>query len=100
VFQVVSTYQQQENSIYLSELDRITKAVVEECASSIEGALRRFRDKYHGSLHHAEGSGSKLYDGYKKLEWAFREKEQLQGLREKLQRNTERLSLLAGLAAR
>ncbi|KAK0743119.1 hypothetical protein B0T18DRAFT_175737 [Schizothecium vesticola] len=98
LLQVVSTYQQRENSIYLSELDRITKAVVEECASSIDGAVQRFGDKYHDNLQ-AEGSGSKLRDGYKKLEWAFREKERLQDLREKLQRSTQRLSLLVGLTA-
>jgi hypothetical protein len=98
LFQVVSTYQQRENSIYLIEIDRITKAVVEECASSIDGALQRFGDKYHDNLR-AEGSRSRLRDGYKKVEWAFREKELLQELREKLQRNTQRLSLLVGLAA-
>ncbi|KAK4442462.1 hypothetical protein QBC34DRAFT_313009 [Podospora aff. communis PSN243] len=98
LLEVVSIYQQRENSIYLSELDRITKAVVEECASSIDGALKRFQHRYHESLQ-LEGSGSKLRDGYKKLEWAFREKERLQDLREKLQRNTQRLSLLVGLTA-
>ena len=98
MFQVVSTYQQRESSIYLGELDRITKAVVDECASSIDEALQRFKNKYHDNLR-AEGSGSKLRDGYKKVEWSFREKERLHDLREKLQRNTQRLALLAGLTA-
>ncbi|KAK0631582.1 hypothetical protein B0T14DRAFT_467625 [Immersiella caudata] len=98
LLQVVSTYQQRESSIYLGELDRITKAVVSRCASSIDEALRRFQDKYHDNLR-AEWSGSKFRDGYKKLEWSFRDKERLHNLREKLQRNTQRLTLLTGLAA-
>lgn len=95
----MATYEQHGRSVYLTELDRATKTVVEECAALIEGALQHFGTRYHGSLQ-TEGSGNKCRDAYKKIEWALREKERLLELREKLQRNTERLTLLNGLAAR
>lgn len=95
----MATYEQHGDSVYLTELDNTTKAVVEECAALIEGALQHFSTRYHGSLK-AEIPGNKCRGVYKKLEWLFREKERLQELREKLHKNTERLTLLNGLAAR
>ncbi|KAG7287105.1 hypothetical protein NEMBOFW57_006610 [Staphylotrichum longicolle] len=96
---VAGSAKEYQDLLYLTELDRATKTVVEECAALIEGALQHFGTRYHGSLQ-TEGSGSKCRDAYKKIEWALREKERLLELREKLQRNTERLTLLNGLAAR
>jgi hypothetical protein len=97
--QVVATYEQQENSAYLSGLDRTAKTVIDECAGLIHGALQHFTLKYHGSAQPG-GSGSRWRDTYKKVEWSVREKERVQELREKLCRNTERLTLLNGLAVR
>ncbi|KAK4157476.1 hypothetical protein C8A00DRAFT_40188 [Chaetomidium leptoderma] len=99
LLQVVATYQERENSVYLTGLDNTTKAVVEQCASLIDAALHHFGTRYHGGLQ-PEGSGSKWRDAYKKIEWSVREKERLQELREMLRKNTERLTLLNGLAAR
>jgi len=75
------------NSVYLDELDRITKPVVIECSVLIDGVLQHFSGQYHKGLG-AEDSGSRIRDGYKKIEWTFREKERLEHLREKLRRNT------------
>ena len=55
------------NSVYLDELDRITKSVVIECSVLIDGALQHFSGRYHKGLG-AEDSGSRIRDGYKKIE--------------------------------
>jgi hypothetical protein len=47
-----------------------------------------------------EGSGKKIKDIYKRIEWSVREKERLKQLRDKLQEGVQRLSLLTTLAAR
>jgi hypothetical protein len=95
----VATYEAREPSAYLAGLDQATKAVVDECAGLIEQAIQHFGSRYHDSLR-AEGSGNKWRDACKKVEWAVREKERLLELREKLRRNTERLTLLNGLVMR
>ncbi|SPQ23306.1 da148293-8f97-42f1-93ff-fcc8079fafbe [Thermothielavioides terrestris] len=99
LLQVVATYEAREPSAYLAGLDQATKAVVDECAGLIEQAIQHFGSRYHDSLR-AEGSGNKWRDACKKVEWAVREKERLLELREKLRRNTERLTLLNGLVMR
>jgi hypothetical protein len=93
----VATYQEREYSIYLTGLDNTTKAVVQECAGLIEEALQQFGARYESSLQPG-GSGNKLRDAYKKVEWSVRERERLHDLREKLRKNTERLTMLNGLA--
>ncbi|RSL55315.1 hypothetical protein CEP53_007124 [Fusarium sp. AF-6] len=97
--QVVTTYEKHEPSPYLEGLDQTSKSVVDRTASLIQDALDHFQSRYKNSLH-LGGSGKKLKDVYKKLEWSTREKERIQCLREKLQESTQRLQLLTSLASR
>ncbi|KAI0134228.1 hypothetical protein BJ170DRAFT_609022 [Xylariales sp. AK1849] len=99
LMQVVATYQQHELTPYLDSIDIATKSVVDECATSIQETLDHVRPKYHASLR-AGGSGSKMRDTYRKIEWSIREKERMQHLRDRLRDGIERLSLLTMLAAR
>ncbi|WAO84146.1 Hypothetical protein NCS54_00135200 [Fusarium falciforme] len=97
--QVVATYEKHESSTYLADLDQASKSVVNKTASLIQDALDHFQSRYKSSLHPG-GSGKKLKDAYKKLEWSTREKERIRCLREKLQESVQRLQLLTSLAAR
>ncbi len=93
----MAAFQEHESSPFLSVLYSVSKSVVHECATSIQETLDRLQRRYHNSLE-ASGSGNKAKDIYKKLEWSLKEKDQLDGLREKLHKNAERLSLLVILA--
>lgn len=95
---VVATYQQHEFSPYLQGLDNVSKSVVNECGSLIQDTLDRFQLRYENSLS-IGGSGKKIKDIHKRIEWSLREKEKLQHLRAKLQYGVQRLSLLTNLAA-
>lgn len=97
--QVVETFERHESSTYLADLDRTSKSVVNQTASLIQDALDHFQSRYKNSLHPG-GSGKKLKDVYKKLEWSTRERERIRCLREKLQESVQRLQLLTSLAAR
>jgi len=97
--QVIATYQEREHSVYLAQLDSVTKSVVKECTGLIDGAIQHLTSRYGDSLRPG-GSGGKVRDAYKKAEWMLRDREWVQQLQEKLRRNTERLSFLNGLAAR
>ncbi|KAL1841536.1 hypothetical protein VTJ49DRAFT_6965 [Mycothermus thermophilus] len=99
LLQVVATYEQCGHSVYLNELDNATRAVVDECAGLIAGALEHFGGRYHVSLQPG-GSESWLRDARKKVSWFLRERERVNELREKLNRNIQRLTLLNGLAIR
>jgi predicted RecB family endonuclease len=99
LMQVVATYEQHEPSSSLNTLDQVTKSVVDECGTLLQEAADRFIPRYHSSLQ-SGGSGRKIKDAYKKIEWSVREKERLHELRDKLRENTERLCLLTALAAR
>ncbi|KAK8929294.1 hypothetical protein VCV18_001956 [Metarhizium anisopliae] len=95
---VVATYQQHEVSPCLQVLDDVSKSVVDECASLIQDTLQHLRSRYGGSLG-AEGSGNKIRDIVKRIEWSVRETQRLEKLRGKLHEGVQRLSLLTGLAA-
>ncbi|RSL41160.1 hypothetical protein CEP53_012924 [Fusarium sp. AF-6] len=99
LMQVVATYQQHEFSPYLDGLDNATKSVIDQCGSLIQDTLAHIQPKYHDSLS-SGGSGKKINDIYRKIEWSMREKDRLRDVREKLQHGVQRLSLLATLAAR
>lgn len=94
--QVIETYQERESSPYLEGLNHVSKSVVDQTASLIQDALNHFQSRYKNSLLPG-GSGKKLKDVYKKVEWSTREKERIRGLREKLQESVQRLSLLTSL---
>ncbi|KAK3349545.1 hypothetical protein B0T25DRAFT_482206 [Lasiosphaeria hispida] len=96
---VVATYEQHEFSLSLESLARTTKTVVDECGSLIKQALDRLASKYNEALQPG-GSGNKLKDGYRKVEWLVKEEDRLHELRGKLGKNTERLSVLVSLATR
>lgn len=91
------TYQEREYSADVNGLDNVTRSVVGECAGLVEEALEHFGTRYHDSLQEG-GSGNKLRDAFKKIEYSFREKERVHELREKLREGTEKLTLLNGLA--
>lgn len=95
---MVATYQQHELSPYLQGLDNVSKSVVNQCAALIQDTLDHIQSRYGKSLG-IEGSGKKIKDIYKRIEWSVREKERLQNLRDKLQEGVQRLSLLTSLAA-
>lgn len=97
--QVVATYQQHEFSPYLDGLDNAAKSVIDQCGSLIQDTLEHIQPKYHESLR-VGGSGKKINDIYRKIEWSMREKDRLRYTREKLQDGVQRLSLLTTLAAR
>ncbi|KAK5660897.1 hypothetical protein OQA88_12270 [Cercophora sp. LCS_1] len=98
IAKVIATYQEREPYVYLSQLDNVTKDAVRDCTDLVEEALRHFQSKYGSSLQQG-GSGNKLRDARKKIEWSLREKERLRELRGKLSRNTQRLLLLCALTA-
>ncbi|KAI1164132.1 hypothetical protein F5B18DRAFT_651063 [Nemania serpens] len=62
---VVVTYEQHEPSAYLEVLDRVSRSVVDQCASHIQDALNHFQSRYQNSLHRG-GSGEKIKDVFKK----------------------------------
>ncbi|KAH7254936.1 hypothetical protein MRS44_016409 [Fusarium solani] len=99
LMQVVATYQQHEFSPYLDGLDKAVKSVIDQCGSLIQDTLEHIQPKYHESLR-IGGSGKKINDIYRKIEWSMREKDRLRYTREKLQDGVQRLSLLTTLAAR
>ncbi|KAH7146239.1 hypothetical protein EDB81DRAFT_486124 [Dactylonectria macrodidyma] len=99
LMQVVATYQQHELSPYLDGLDKATESVIDQCGSLIQDTLEHVHPKYHCSLR-VGGSGKKIRDTYRKIEWSIREKDRLRHVREKLQNGIQRLSLLTTLAAR
>lgn len=99
ISQVVATYQQHEPSPYLNGLDSVAKSIIDQCGSLIQDTLEHVHPKYHDSLR-VGGSGKKVKDIYRKVEWMTRETDRLRHVREKLQDGVQRLSLLTTLAAR
>ncbi|UPK95737.1 hypothetical protein LCI18_006672 [Fusarium solani-melongenae] len=99
LMQVVATYQQHEFSPYLDGLDNAAKSVIDQCGSLIQDTLEHIQPKYHESLR-VGGSGKKMNDIYRKIEWSMREKDRLRYTQERLQDGVQRLSLLTTLAAR
>ncbi|KAL6411861.1 hypothetical protein AUP68_04240 [Ilyonectria robusta] len=99
LMQVVATYQQHESSPYLDGLDKAAKSVIDQCGSLIQDTLEHVHPKYYDSLR-VGGSGKKVKDIYRKVEWMTRETDRLRHVREKLQDGVQRLSLLTTLAAR
>ncbi|GAB1311654.1 Fungal N-terminal domain-containing protein [Madurella fahalii] len=97
LMQVVATYPRHEFTPYLAGLDTTVKEIVNECGSLIQEALDRWRTKYHFSLS-SGGSGNRVRDAGRKMEWALREQERAKELREKLSRGIERMTLLSALA--
>ncbi|KAL8383116.1 hypothetical protein RB595_006735 [Gaeumannomyces hyphopodioides] len=80
-------------------LERDIEAAVHECGGLIRATLNKVTSKYSESLNQG-GSGNKVKDVYKKIEFTFREKNDLTSLRRKLSETTAKLSLLSSLAAR
>ncbi|KAL6850700.1 hypothetical protein ACO1O0_007825 [Amphichorda felina] len=98
LMQVVATYQQHELSPSLQVLDDISRLVVDECTAHIQEALEHFRLRYGNSLG-VGGSGKKIQDIAKRIEWSMREPQKLGVLRNKLHEGTQKLSLLMSLTA-
>jgi len=73
--------------------------VIGDCGALIKQALDRVVPRYDDALQPG-GCGNKFRDGYKKVEWLARERERVRELRDKLSKNTERLSVLIVLAER
>lgn len=96
---MIATHQHYENSPALERLNDITKSVVDTCALDIQQIFDLHQSKYHSSLK-IGGSGSKIKDAYRSIQWSLKEKDQLQILRQKLQFCAEQLSMLTSLAAR
>ncbi|KAJ3534678.1 hypothetical protein NM208_g7444 [Fusarium decemcellulare] len=99
LMQVVGTYEKYESSPYLEGLDHASKSVVNQTASLIQSTLDHFQSRYQNSLHPG-GSGRRLKDIYKRVEWSTREKERTRCLREKLRESVQRLTLLTSLVMR
>jgi hypothetical protein len=78
--------------VYLSQLDNVTRAVIDECACLTAGGLEHFNGRYHEALQ-VGGSGRWFRDARKKVAWALKERERVHELREKLDRNTQRLDI-------
>ncbi|KAK6084621.1 hypothetical protein SCUP515_01117 [Seiridium cupressi] len=81
------------------ELDIFTAILVNECHDLIQSSLDRLVPKYHDSLK-PEGSGSRIKDGVRKVEWSVREKERVKELRDKLRTNGQRISILTQIVSR
>ncbi|KAK1979597.1 hypothetical protein LZ30DRAFT_596571 [Colletotrichum cereale] len=90
---VIATYQEREHSEWLSGINFLIKSITQECMTDLEEALQYFQSKYESSL---GGQGRQITPQSigRKLGYAFKERERLQVLREKLSQNTQRLSLL------
>jgi hypothetical protein len=84
---------------YLDGLDNVAKSVADQCGSVLRDALDHFHARYNDSLC-LGGSGKKIKDIYKKLEWSVREKDQLHSLRRRLQDGVQRLTLLTALTVK
>ncbi|ROV98050.1 hypothetical protein VMCG_07055 [Cytospora schulzeri] len=98
LMQVVATYEQHDNSVFMNELGRVSRDVVNQCGDLILQEINRLEARY-GDYIRAQGSQSKVKRAYKMLEMSLREKESFCNLQDKLRMNTERLSLLTALAA-
>lgn len=72
--------------------------MIDECSSLVGEVLLNVRVRYGESLQ-SGGSGNKIKDVYKRVEFSLREKEKLQLLQEKLNGGIGRLSLLSSCAA-
>lgn len=96
--QVVATFAQFEKSPSLDNLEHVTKCIIDECGALIGEVLLRLREKYGESLQPG-GSGSRVRDVYKKVEFSVRERERIQLLQETLNKAVTRLSLLSSCAA-
>ncbi|KAK1672345.1 hypothetical protein BDP55DRAFT_718243 [Colletotrichum godetiae] len=93
---VVATYQEREHSEWLSGINSLIESVSQDCTSDLQEALHYFQSKYGPSLGGQEQRLNTTAIG-KKVEYAFREKERLRKLREKLSQATQRLSLLLAI---
>lgn len=97
---VVATYKPRSQApASLICLERDIEAAVHECGGLIRATLDKVTGRYSESLSQG-GSGNKVKDAYKKIEFTFREKNDLTSLRKKLSETTANLSLLSSLAAR
>ncbi|KAK4111492.1 hypothetical protein N656DRAFT_780793 [Canariomyces notabilis] len=99
LMQVIETYSQHSLSPYLDGLNTVTKEVVDELGSLIRELLSRWRAKYHDSFQ-TGGSGRRLKDWGKKIEWSLHEQEVVRDFQDKLARGVQRITLLMSLAAR
>jgi hypothetical protein len=94
--QVIAIYQHFERG--LEDLASITKSIVDDCVSLVGDVLARVKERYGDSLQ-SEGSGSRIRDAYKKIEFSVREKEMIQLLKDSMSRNVMRLTVLCSCAA-
>ena len=94
----MATYEQYESSAYLDGLSDVAKNVVEQCFGHIKDALEHFRRRYGTSLTPG-GSGNRIKDVFKKVEWATKEHDRIKILRGRLRDGISRLSLIGNLVA-
>ncbi|KXH37021.1 hypothetical protein CSIM01_00085 [Colletotrichum simmondsii] len=90
---VVATYQEREHPEQLSGINFLIQSVCRDCASDLKEALDYFQTKYGPSFSGQEHRLSPRTIG-QKMGYAFKEKERLQKLREKLSWATHSLTLL------
>ncbi|OIW29088.1 hypothetical protein CONLIGDRAFT_633272 [Coniochaeta ligniaria NRRL 30616] len=98
LMQVIATYEQFEDSPSLESLRHVAKAVVDECGILIGEVLHELRERYGDSLQPG-GSGNRVKDAYKKVEFSVRERDRVQLLQESLSKAIGRLGLLSSCAA-
>ncbi|KAG8407245.1 hypothetical protein J3458_020734 [Metarhizium acridum] len=99
LMQVIATYEQYEPSPWLDSVEKEIKLAIHDCAGVVRGALERFVPKYNQSLQPG-GSGRMLRDVFKKVEWVFAEKKNLDKLHNKLRTYSDRIALLVAIAGR
>ncbi|KAI0005667.1 hypothetical protein F4779DRAFT_597903 [Xylariaceae sp. FL0662B] len=95
--EVVAAYQQFESNPWLDGLNSATQSVVDQCTPLIKETLDRLQMRYGDSLQ-AAGSGKKVKDIYKKIEWSIREQDMITNLQDNLRKSVGRLTLLTTLA--
>lgn len=86
-----------DSSIWLRDIDNLTKSVVVDCAVTIQETLNRLA-RYDTSLR-PQGSGKRVKDIFIKIKW-LEEKERLAEFREKLKTGTERITMLLSVASK
>ena len=95
-WQVIAIYEQYESSPGLIELDTEVQRVIESCTELIQNASSHFRRKYEASMM-PSGSGNVMKNMTKKVEFAVREKSNIQELRDKIRSKIETLTLLMNI---
>lgn len=98
---VVATHQSHEPTPYLDGVDALTREIINDCAGLIQTTLDSLRARYGDSLgRDGIESDRKLQGIFKRIQWSMLEQSRLQVLQEKVQKSTQRLSLLTALAIR